>query len=271
MNKKLEKYLKSEYKRVQGWLHRVDGEIIYSILKFQNDEKIRGSTAEIGLHHGKLFVALAMCLNNNEKAYGIDIFDKQEFNLDKSGNGSLSKFKKNLGIFNIPFEVVVIDNRQSEIINKLDILEKVGRIRFFSIDGGHWKDVVTSDLFLAENTIADGGVIALDDFLRSEWPDVSLGYFSWLNETNSNIVPFAIGFNKLYLCEKSYADTYIKLLETSTFLKFFKAKNYSFLGNNIPIFNHYLLPEWSFSRQIKHFFKINFPNFYVKFRILFKR
>jgi hypothetical protein len=266
MNKKLEKYLNSDYKKVKGWLHRVDGEIIKSILGYQNDVRTEGSIAEIGLHHGKLFIALAMCLKNNEKAYGIDIFDKQEFNLDNSGKGSFFEFKKNLEKFNIPNETLVIDNRQSEIINRLDIIEKVGRIRFFSIDGGHWKDVVSNDLFLAENTLIDGGVIALDDFLRSEWPDVSLGYFSWLNQTNSNLVPFAIGFNKLYLCDKSYVDTYIKLLESSPFLKFFKDKNYNFLGNNIPIFQSYLLPEWSFKRQFQHFIKVNYPNFYVKLR-----
>ena len=52
-------------------------------------------------------------------------------------------------------------------------------VQFFSVDGGHWRDIVVNDLGIAGDAVGERGVIALDDFLHKEWPDVSRGFFDW--------------------------------------------------------------------------------------------
>ena len=42
-------------------------------------------------------------------------------------------------------------------------------------------------------------IIALDDFHRPDWPEVSIGIVSWYNDRRNLIVPFAMGFDKLLL------------------------------------------------------------------------
>ena len=57
------------------------------MLSHQNRTGIDGSLAEIGLHHGKSFIALCLGLVGDQKAYGIDVFENQSLNLDHSGKG----------------------------------------------------------------------------------------------------------------------------------------------------------------------------------------
>ena len=215
MNEKLWKYLRFRKKEVTGWLQRVDAEIIGSILQFQCEQNIVGSLLEIGVHHGKSFIPLCMALRDDELALCIDIFDDQSRNLDSSGEGNFDSFQKNLSKFDISPLNVRIFKGSSEDVNCEYILGQVGPVRFFSVDGGHWKSIVQNDLLLAEQSLSAGGVIALDDYCRAEWPDVTVGYALWQDKTKSDIIPFAIGSNKLFLCRRDYANAYRKALNNS--------------------------------------------------------
>ena len=225
MNDMLWNYLRHDKKSVDGWLQRLDAEIIGSILEFQLQKDIHGSCVEIGVHHGKSFIPLCMALRSDESALCIDIFDDQSRNMDFSGKGDFSIFQENLARFQIEPSRIRVFKGSSEDINSDHILEQVGPVRFFSIDGGHWRSIVRNDLRLAEKTLMAGGVIALDDYCRADWPDVSYGYVLWQEETDSDIIPFAIGSNKLFMCRKDYAPAYREALQ-SPFLKHYFRKTY---------------------------------------------
>jgi len=203
-------YVVKGRKTVQGWFFRVDAEIFHLLTACQNAHALDGGVAEIGLHHGKSFIALCLSLQLGQRAYGIDLFDSQHLNFDRSGKGDRSIVEQNLVRAGVDLSSVVLDGRPSDQVSAPDILKAVGHVRFFSIDGGHWAGIVRNDLRLAEATLGECGVIALDDFLRAEWPDVSTGYFEWLRERSRPIVPLAIGCNKLYLCEERYRALYRK-------------------------------------------------------------
>lgn len=232
---KLWNYLRYGKKNVKGWLQRVDAEIIGSILTFQDQQGILGSCAEIGVHHGKSFIPLCMTLKSDEKALCIDLFDEQEKNLDSSGKGDFNAFRKNMKKYGIDFSSVRILKGSSEDVKPEEILAQVGPVRFFSVDGGHWKSIVQNDLVLAENTLSAEGVIALDDYCRVEWPDVTYGYTLWQNSTRSDIIPFAAGSNKLYLCRKDYAQKYRAALKTSL-LRQYRTKTYNNDGTLIDCY-----------------------------------
>jgi hypothetical protein len=130
-----------------------------------------------------------------------------------------------------------------------------------------WTGIVRNDLRLAEATLGECGVIALDDFLRAEWPDVSTGYFEWLRERSRPIVPFAIGFNKLYLCEERYRALYRKVLDDSSFLKVFLSRHYDFGGTDIYVYQKFALPEeWNLRTRIEEYIKLYHPDLYVRLR-----
>jgi hypothetical protein len=221
MSDKLWNYLRYDKKHVNGWLQRVDAEIIGSILEFQNRQRIAGGCVEIGVHHGKSFIPLCMALRADELALCIDIFDDQSKNLDSSGKGDFSSFQANVAKFHLDPLRIRVFKGSSEDVNHDYILQQVGPVRFFSVDGGHWNSIVQNDLRLAEKTLAKDGVIALDDYCRAEWPDVTAGYTLWREKTEADIIPFAAGSNKLFLCRKDFAAAYRAALETPFLLHYF--------------------------------------------------
>lgn len=232
MNDNLWQYLRLNKKEVEGWLQRVDAEIIGTIFDYQSQHNITGSCVEIGVHHGKSFIPMCMALREDELALCIDIFDEQTKNLDSSGYGDLNVFQGNLAKFSIDSSRIRVFKGSSEDVNQDYILKQVGPVRFFSIDGGHWKSIVQNDLHLAEKTLMTGGVIALDDYCRTEWPDVTAGYTLWQENSESDIIPFAVGSNKLYLCHKDFTSAYRTALK-GDFLSQYWTKTYS--SNNTEI------------------------------------
>jgi hypothetical protein len=266
MSDALREYIRRGMNKIGGWFYRLDAEIFSLILDHQNANALAGSLVEIGLHHGKSFIAMCLSLRDGQRAYGIDLFEQQSLNIDHSGRGERQVLEGNLLAARVDRSAVILDGRASSSVSPSDILSSVGAARFFSIDGGHQREVVRSDLLLAEQTLADHGVIALDDFLRPEWPDVSAGYFAWFETSSKGIVPFAIGLNKLYLCRQSYLGRYQGVLQSSEFLKFFLAKHYDFCGNQIPVFGKFLQPNWLLNQRIVEYLKLMHPDLYVSYR-----
>jgi hypothetical protein len=221
MHEGLWRYLRRDKRAVAGWLQRVDAEIIGAILQYQFHHGITGSCVEIGVHHGKSFIPLCMTLQDKEQALCIDLFEHQDGNIDRSGKGDFKTFQRNIAKYDIDVARVHTVKGTSEAVSPEDILAHVGPVRFFSIDGGHWRSIVQSDLKLAEGCLGPTGVIALDDYCRADWPDVTHGYALWQSRTQSDIIPFAIGSNKLYLCRKRNATLYRGILKTGFLIQYF--------------------------------------------------
>ena len=70
--------------------------IIVALTERQRSLGIGGGAAEIGVHHGKLFILLYLLCQASEKAVAIDLFEDQHLNIDHSGSGDLAKFRGNL-------------------------------------------------------------------------------------------------------------------------------------------------------------------------------
>jgi hypothetical protein len=266
----LTQYVTRGRKSISGWLARLDAEIMASILTAQNEKSLKGSVAEIGVHHGKVFTLLCLGLKDDERAYCIDIFDDQHLNKDNSGRGNRAVLEMNLAKFGVSSERFFIDSRSSELVKAEDILSQVGPVRLFSVDGGHWLDIVVNDLRIAEATLAPHGVVVLDDFHRHDWPDVSAGYFRWFSERRSAIVPFAIGLNKLYLCHSEFVDFYKETLRSGPVMRHLGAKQCEFQGFAVPVYESRLLPEDTFKDRCKAYLRIVHPEKVASAKKLFK-
>jgi len=202
-------YLKRGYRRIDGWLFPYSARFIDSLLELQFEADIRGSVGEIGVHHGKLFILLALGLRPGETAFAIDVFGDQHLNTDRSGAGDRDIFVANarhwLGEATTRTEII----QQSSLeVGAEDLLRRCGPVRMLSIDGGHTEDCVINDLVLAQAILEPRGVAILDDHFNEFWPEVSSGVGRYLYEPGSQLRPFAITPNKTYFARTEAADFY---------------------------------------------------------------
>ncbi|MGX9790288.1 class I SAM-dependent methyltransferase [Mycobacterium sp. MMS18-G62] len=173
----------------------------------QRAKQISGAVAEIGVHHGKLFIGLRLLQRPGEKSVAIDIFDDQELNIDGSGHGSLEKFVNNVKLWST-MDDVVLHQGDSTKLEPAKLRELAGGdIRFFSVDGGHTAEIVYSDMNLAEATLADGGIVIADDVFNQQWPGVATGTLRYM-EDGGGLAPFLIGFNKVFFAQPDYCAFY---------------------------------------------------------------
>jgi len=166
---------------------------------------------------------------------------------------------------------VILDGRQSELVKVFEILEAVGGIRFFSIDGGHRYSTVLNDLNLAKECLISGGVIAVDDYLRPEWPDVGRAFHAWYALNNEDFEVIAIGFNKIYLTHSCWASLYRENLLQDRQMQNYFSKFYSIDNVDVPIYAIFFLPEWNLRVRIKHLLKMYHPRFFSQYMLYEKK
>src|SRR5207248_4119700 len=129
----------------------------------QQAKQVSGAVAEIGVHHGKLFIGLRLLQRPGDKSVAIDIFGDQELNVDGSGHGDYEKFANNVKLWSSMADVAVHQGDSTKL-EPAKLRELAGGdVRFFSVDGGHTDEIVYSDMKLAEATLADGGIVIADD------------------------------------------------------------------------------------------------------------
>ncbi|OBF30294.1 hypothetical protein A5724_24065 [Mycobacterium sp. ACS1612] len=173
----------------------------------QRAKQVSGAVAEIGVHHGKLFIGLRLLQRPGDRSVAIDIFGDQDLNVDGSGHGDYEKFANNVTLWS-SMEDVSVHQGDSTKLDPGKLRELAGGdIRFFSVDGGHTDDIVYSDMKLAEATLADGGIVIADDVFNEYWPGVATGTLRYLNG-GAKLVPFLIGFNKVFFTQAEHSEFY---------------------------------------------------------------
>jgi hypothetical protein len=211
-----DKYVSHSMETVQGYMSSLDAHLIANLLSYQNENNIRGHLCEIGVHHGRLFLMLALARRAGERALGIDLFEDDEINANTHHAGRDSALFANARRLGIELAEDETFKTSSLDIEAADILRRTtGRIRFFSIDGSHLYRPVEHDLRLAESAITTDAVIAIDDFFNKDWADVSFATYDFLRRTDA-LVPFAITSSKLYLAAPAAAEQYKAALARHT-------------------------------------------------------
>jgi len=165
MNNQINKYILKGYKKIEGWYSQDALEIITAINNIQVIHDINGSLCEIGVHHGRSLVLLALLSRENEICIGIDLFENQNQNIDNSGCGDEEVVQLNLKLNNCDINRVKLISSNSLNLTSNDLLNNSSnKFRFFSLDGGHSANIVQSDLKLAESVLENGGVVLVDDY-----------------------------------------------------------------------------------------------------------
>lgn len=207
----LDKYAKDGFLTVEGW---VDGRLL-PILKIlhavQLQLRVTGGALEIGVHHGRFFLALNGMVGPGEgPSFAIDLFEDQARNIDHSGNGSLGRFTENLRLYDryggINVECIAGDSTRlchADLSRFRAVPPKV-----ISIDGGHTVEHTISDMVFAESIVNDMGAVFLDDIVNPQWVGVFEGAVNYL-QRRPTLWPLFIGYNKLILVPMSVHGVYL--------------------------------------------------------------
>src|ERR1700754_2256087 len=211
MDPRVANYIHQSKFYIEGWLRTEAALTIAALNDRQHELGVRGSIAEIGVHHGKLFILLYLLSRSPEKAVAIDLFEEQHLNVDLSGRGDLAKFRHHLDRYADDTRLVLHQGNSMDLTAASLMQLASGSLRFISVDGGHTADITAHDLAVAEASLCEDGIIVLDDAFNERWPGVSDGVHRYFSKP-SGLVPFAIGANKTYFCRPSCREVYGKVV-----------------------------------------------------------
>ncbi|HJS31043.1 MAG TPA: class I SAM-dependent methyltransferase [Alphaproteobacteria bacterium] len=177
-------YLNSGASQVPGFLTRGAAAAIVTVLVEQLRADVRGALAEIGVYHGKLFIALALARRPGEIALAVDLFSSRRGDFEAT-------FRNNCVTHGVPIENVHILRADSQHLTPDRWVAALGMpARIVHVDGLHTRKAVLHDLALAASHLAPAGVIVIDDIFHPWYPDVTEGIYAFLGG-HPELVPVA--------------------------------------------------------------------------------
>jgi len=202
--------LREGHREVEGWIE--PGALAMTTLldRLQVAAGVRGGLAEIGVHHGRYFIALRLLARPGERSLALDIFEDQHLNVDRSGEGSRERLTANLTRHSGSLDGVEILKADSLTVRPEHVLQRLGGpVRIFSVDGSHTAIHTESDIRLAAAVLAPGGVVIVDDIFNPEWPGVLAGVEAFFHGKDcQGLVPIIATDNKLILCREDARGPY---------------------------------------------------------------
>jgi hypothetical protein len=179
---------------------------------WQRQAGVSGALVELGVHEGKAAILLALLARVGEPVVLVDLFDRQDENVSRSGHGNRARFEANLARWAPKAEPTVVQ------ANSLDLdfasVEGMRRgVRLAHIDAGHDFASLTNDLAKTEALLSPGGIVVIDDFIHTGFPEVNEACHAYFAARDTRLAPVAMGISKLVLAERGAADAIMSDLE----------------------------------------------------------
>ncbi len=203
---RVDAYLNGPFKEIGGWCIPFLWQGIQPLVDAMTEEGEVGPVAEIGVYHGKFLIGLVDSAGAAANNYAIDVFEDQEYNLDKAGKGDLEIFRNNLALSGVSDSRVTIRKADSLALTSEDVLEirrQTGGFSLFSVDGCHTPEHTINDVRIAMELTRQNGVIFVDDYYNVNWPGVQEGISKLYFFDAPRFVPLLFMSNKLFLCHYS--------------------------------------------------------------------
>ena len=177
-NPVVDRYIADGYDTVRGMSSAFAATICGHIIRRQSELGIKGHIAEIGTFEGRFFIAMALGLQPDERALGIDTFNWPN-------EGLLDLFHAHCARLGLARERYTAIKANIRDVSAEDIRKALGgresdSVRFWHLDGDHSREQLLLDLALAESTLHPQGMICLDDMLHPGYPLLVVAVYEWL-------------------------------------------------------------------------------------------
>lgn len=223
------------YSHVEGWL-LIEPLVFTSYFVDRFLANSLFDSLEIGVHHGKFLIGIENLTPAKARCIAVDLFSRQDLNIDRSGEGNLKAFMRNCEKFAAhPKRVIAMEgdsfNLDPQVLGR-------GKFGIVSIDGGHTERHTINDLSIAQELVAPNGLVILDDILNQDWMGVLSGACAFFGSAHARrLSPFAVGFNKLFCCHYSMRERVRQTIAADAKLLaeigVVSAKTTEFMGNQI--------------------------------------
>lgn len=197
---------------VEGWCSREEASLILAVHISQRERGLTGDILEIGVWRGKSGILFCQLIDpRTEFCILNDSFDIND-SPDEYGEGNLAVLEENLSRwFGGSSEAVLIEPYDST-----QLLQRIarfsGRIRISHVDGSHRYENALNDMLMCAGLMIRQGCMIIDDAFNIYQPSVNQALNDFLK--GSPFTPFAVGFNKAFLCHEDYYDEYFGIWET---------------------------------------------------------
>lgn len=200
----LSRYLDEGYHRIAGWLHRPAVDVTLALGDLQRAAGRLGPVCEIGVWQGRYLTLLSLVAAPEAPVIGVDPFihvadrDRQ-----------IASMRENIATYAAsPARVRVIE-RSSTAVTAGELLAAAGGpFQFISVDGDHTMRGCLHDLHLAQQVVAPGGIVAVDDICNMSCPGVVEATVRYGVTPGATLKPFAIVGNKLFMTDQPHCAEY---------------------------------------------------------------
>lgn len=193
---------------ISGWLGDPAALFTFALLEHLEVTGCAGPSLEIGVWKGKYLSVLyehARRTEGSKAVFGVDIFSLVPPREVEENIRAACSEAANL----------MLRKKSSAEMAPQELLEWAGApFRFISVDGDHEPDGVYHDMVLANAILAQGGIVAIDDFLNPMAIGVVDGALRYFHTTPSaDMAPVAFCSNKLFLCRRQNVEAYKAAIE----------------------------------------------------------
>jgi hypothetical protein len=189
------------FERTEGWCYRESAAIWDALLSLQEKRRVLGHMLEIGVWKGKTAALIVdHARPGRELCFLVDKF------LDEVAvRQTLTQVRPELGD-----DVKLIGADSRAIPGSPLMSEGYRQFRWIHVDGEHSGGAVLNDLAVANQLLADAGVVCVDDFFSWMYPQITDAVLRFVREHPEQLTLFLCGFNKAYLARPHAVHGYLE-------------------------------------------------------------
>ena len=200
----LEQYLATGYEEIAGWLWMPAVEATLALAEIQRTRMPPGPVCGIGVWEGRYLALLSFLPGAAQPVLGINPFIH-------SGNRAeqLARVRANVAKYARRPDLVALLQQDSRTVTAEMVLKATGaRCQFISVDGDHTMEGALYDLRLAEQIVAPGGIVAVDDIPNFACPGVTEAVMRHCLDPLARLAPFMLVANKLFMTQREHCEAY---------------------------------------------------------------
>jgi hypothetical protein len=196
MSGELEQYVNT-YATLEGFM-MPEATVVWDFLFVQQRNlNITGDFLEIGVFKGKSALLGALYLQQGELALLVDVNEIHDVRDE---------------IARLSVDARIFQGKSSALKTSEQFNDRLGKVRWFHIDGDHTGYSAYNDLCLAEQFVSELGIICADDFCNPRYPQLTAAIFKFLFDRSFLFKMVLCGMNKCYIVHSEAYPIYEDLI-----------------------------------------------------------